>query len=328
MKYVYEYPRPMVTVDILLWRYYKKKIEILLIRRGQPPFQGKWALPGGFIRMDETLEESARRELRQIPTNSVVGLGFYPINTVFAFNTDNIWMFSNAGSYCHWNGTIWQSQYVPERQGGINKIWGSSLTDIYFVGPNGSITYYNGSSWQKLESSIGAGGTELPIQDIWGAKNENSEQEEIYCIASTKYYGDVSRVMKIDNNKIVEVSNTGLPCSISGIWFKPPHDYYIVGDGVFYTTKLNQHSQWIELVDDITGYYTNVICGNNINNVFMAGDYNTVIHFNGMSWKNYQNNELPSIPTKLLRLDVKNGLVVIVGYLSGNVIIIKGVRKN
>jgi 8-oxo-dGTP diphosphatase len=65
VKYVYEYPRPMVTVDILLWRHHKEKVEILLIRRGQPPFQGKWALPGGFIRMGETLEESARRELAE-----------------------------------------------------------------------------------------------------------------------------------------------------------------------------------------------------------------------------------------------------------------------
>jgi 8-oxo-dGTP diphosphatase len=65
VKYVYEYPRPMVTVDILLWRYHKEKVEILLVRRGQPPFRGKWALPGGFIRMDESLEESARRELAE-----------------------------------------------------------------------------------------------------------------------------------------------------------------------------------------------------------------------------------------------------------------------
>ena len=65
MNYVYDYPRPMVTVDMLLWRYREEKVEILLIRRDRPPFESQWALPGGFIRMDETLLESAKRELSE-----------------------------------------------------------------------------------------------------------------------------------------------------------------------------------------------------------------------------------------------------------------------
>ena len=65
MNYVYDYPRPMVTVDMLLWRYREEKVEILLIRRDGPPFENQWALPGGFIRMDETLLESAKRELSE-----------------------------------------------------------------------------------------------------------------------------------------------------------------------------------------------------------------------------------------------------------------------
>lgn len=63
MNYVYDYPRPMVIVDMLIWRYREEKVEILLIRRDGPPFRGQWALPGGFIQMDETLLESAKREL-------------------------------------------------------------------------------------------------------------------------------------------------------------------------------------------------------------------------------------------------------------------------
>ncbi len=48
---------------MLIWRYREEKVEILLIRRDGPPFRGQWALPGGFIQMDETLLESAKREL-------------------------------------------------------------------------------------------------------------------------------------------------------------------------------------------------------------------------------------------------------------------------
>ena len=61
-KYTYDYPRPSVTVDIVLVTK-ERPARVLLIRRKHDPFAGRWALPGGFIEMDETLEASARREL-------------------------------------------------------------------------------------------------------------------------------------------------------------------------------------------------------------------------------------------------------------------------
>jgi 8-oxo-dGTP diphosphatase len=63
-RYVYDYPRPAVTVDIAVVSR-EKRPRVLLVRRKHEPFAGKWALPGGFIEMDEPLEESARRELRE-----------------------------------------------------------------------------------------------------------------------------------------------------------------------------------------------------------------------------------------------------------------------
>ena len=62
--FTYDYPRPSVTVDIVIVTK-ETKPRVLLIRRKHPPFQGHWALPGGFIDMDESLEESARRELAE-----------------------------------------------------------------------------------------------------------------------------------------------------------------------------------------------------------------------------------------------------------------------
>ena len=63
-QHCYDYPRPSVTVDIVLLTR-EPRPRVLLIRRKRDPFAGAWALPGGFIEMDETLEESARRELRE-----------------------------------------------------------------------------------------------------------------------------------------------------------------------------------------------------------------------------------------------------------------------
>lgn len=65
MTYTYDYPRAAVTADIVLFSRFEERDYVLLIRRDRPPFEGSWALPGGFIEMDETLEESALRELEE-----------------------------------------------------------------------------------------------------------------------------------------------------------------------------------------------------------------------------------------------------------------------
>jgi len=62
-KYIYDWPRPMVTVDALLFAVCNGRKSVLLIRRGNEPFKGLWAIPGGFLEMDEELVNAAKREL-------------------------------------------------------------------------------------------------------------------------------------------------------------------------------------------------------------------------------------------------------------------------
>ena len=63
MSYTYEYPRPMVTVDTVIFTIFDDDLKVLLIRRGIEPFLGGWAIPGGFVALEESLEDAARREL-------------------------------------------------------------------------------------------------------------------------------------------------------------------------------------------------------------------------------------------------------------------------
>src|SRR6266487_2302397 len=65
MTFSYKYPRAALTVDCVVFGFDESELKVLLIERALEPFKGKWALPGGFVRVDETLEEAARRELEE-----------------------------------------------------------------------------------------------------------------------------------------------------------------------------------------------------------------------------------------------------------------------
>ena len=65
MPVTYEHPRPALTVDCVVFGFDEAALKVLLITRDVPPFRGHCALPGGFVQLDETLEEAARRELRE-----------------------------------------------------------------------------------------------------------------------------------------------------------------------------------------------------------------------------------------------------------------------
>ncbi|HVT05543.1 MAG TPA: NUDIX hydrolase [Thermoanaerobaculia bacterium] len=64
-KFCYNYPRPAVTADIALFRGSGDDLEILLIQRKKDPYEGLWALPGGFVNDNEKLEDGAARELQE-----------------------------------------------------------------------------------------------------------------------------------------------------------------------------------------------------------------------------------------------------------------------
>ena len=63
--YTYDYWRPAVTADIVVFSFDGTNLNVLLIKRGNEPYKGQWAFPGGFLDEDETLEEAARRELKE-----------------------------------------------------------------------------------------------------------------------------------------------------------------------------------------------------------------------------------------------------------------------
>lgn len=79
-KYVYEWPRPMVTADAAVFALLDNEWKLLLIRRKREPFKDRWALPGGFVEIEEDLPEAVARELAE-----ETGLTDIPLEQLRAF---------------------------------------------------------------------------------------------------------------------------------------------------------------------------------------------------------------------------------------------------
>ncbi len=84
LKYHYKYPHPAVTADCVIFGFDGVRIKVLLIQRGIEPFKGSWAFPGGFMKMDETAEECAKRELEE-----ETGLKDTPVEQFYTFTDVN-----------------------------------------------------------------------------------------------------------------------------------------------------------------------------------------------------------------------------------------------
>lgn len=84
MSFTYKYPRPCVTTDCLIFRKIRNNWHLLLIERGNEPFKGCWALPGGFLEMEEDLDTCAARELQE-----ETGLTGIELHQFYAFGAPN-----------------------------------------------------------------------------------------------------------------------------------------------------------------------------------------------------------------------------------------------
>ena len=80
MPYTYDYPRPAIAVDCLIFRFAHDELEILLVQRKKDPYKGEWAFPGGFMEIDETPESAVARELEEetgIKAKKVMQIGAF-----------------------------------------------------------------------------------------------------------------------------------------------------------------------------------------------------------------------------------------------------------
>jgi len=95
LRFHYEYPRPAVTADAILWTFGERGWRVLLIQRKSEPFAGRWAIPGGFVNPDEPPRDAAIRELHE--ETNVVAADFHEVGVFGEKDRDpRGWTISNA----------------------------------------------------------------------------------------------------------------------------------------------------------------------------------------------------------------------------------------
>jgi len=220
------------------------------------------------------------------------------IKSILTFNASDIWF----DAHLHWNGAIFEQINISGLVGfSINEIWGTSLNNIFIVGNNGSIAHYNGTSWKRLES-----GTDYNINDIWGDYNEKTGEWEILAVAADINHSMEREILGILSSGTEKLDQNNITDALSGIWFKSCRKYYVVGSGIYMKNFLNENSWKGPL--KVNSTFINKIRGTDYNNIFTAGAFGEIIHFNGINWKNYL-SETGSFYGTYFSLDVKGCLL-------------------
>jgi hypothetical protein len=233
---------------------------------------------------------------------------------VFAFSSSDIWI--SAGSMHHFDGSSWR-EYGNLPLYSVNKIWGSESSNVYAIGLDGLIAHFNGSGWAQLQS-----GTTLDVQDIYGATDLETGEQEILCVASE---GNDRLLLSIDGTTVTPVPDEGLAADIDGVWFGPGRYYYVVGDGIHERKAFGAPDWSVYPPGVITTYHSAAINGTDINDVFVVGSFMEMVHFNGVGWKNYR-DEIPLTSGALVEIAVSEGLVVAVGLQGQDAIVLFGTR--
>ena len=243
-----------------------------------------------------------------------------PIRGIWAFGPNDIWL--AAGSVFHFNGTTIESFLLRQTiLGGsetVEKLWGISGSNLYGVGNAGTIVHFDGNSWQKLST-----GMTVDVQDIWGSVVNS--QTEILAISSFRAQIPQAReLIAIQGPTPIPISDSGLPMDLSSIWFISGLEYYLAGDGLYSTTNLTQ-SWSIDNTQPLI--YKFAVRGVAHNDIFIVGAYGLVSHFNGTSWKQYADVELPSFYGSYKALSFNGKTMAAVGWLNDNAVTLIGDRN-
>ena len=272
---------------------------------------GNWdPLPYNLVKWN-----GERWELKRVPFYYQGSTWYLPLRCITAFAPDDIWF--EAG--IHWDGTRYITvPYTIDYPARINKSWGTSSRDFYVVGDAGLIAHYDGVRWRRIES-----GTTLPINDVFGVSKAGTT--EVYAVAARLDQNEGRKILKIGSSTVTMLPDSGASWNLRGIWFTQRGPYYVVGAGVHYKQDVSSSTPWNHYPPgEVTNYYSQAIRGSARNDVVVVGDFGEIVHFNGMTWKNYLSQT--RINGSYYGVSIKGNIIIAVGQVQNRGVVAVGRR--
>jgi hypothetical protein len=234
--------------------------------------------------------------------------------SVFRLSPDSI-LFTEGGNLVIWDGFGFSQECLPSGLilGTLRKIWVSPSSDVYLVGDRGTIVHWDGTSWQRIES-----GTDVNINDVWGAVDLLSGETRIYAGATTFGSTGERLLLEIHADGTTSSLSWEPQRSIESVWFVSPDKVFVAGGSVF----VGKPGGWEE-VSELSIYYSERVRGSDRNNAFVVGHFGQVGHFNGMSWRYYPEFFANGI---YYSVNVTENVIVAVGQIGGRAAILRGSR--
>jgi hypothetical protein len=269
----------------------------------------------GYTTYNAVHWDGSQWELKRIITNACGGVDYPPIKTISAFSFNDILFAHIDGSISHYNGIEFTNDcsLITQLNGSANKIWGVSKNDFYVVSGNGFIARYLNGTWSRIES-----GTDVNINDVFGVIDQQINQWKVFCAVSFVLQFGEHKILTIDENSNVDSLRWDTGRRVNSTWSNNGKIVYTSGGGIFN----NKSGRWTEETT-IPLYYTNRIRGNGLNDIFVAGDFGLLAHFNGALWKVY--DEFLQLPTTSFNsVTVKGNIIAIVGYNGEKALVVIG----
>jgi|SRR5690554_159824 len=219
----------------------------------------------------------------------------YPASSIIVFSEKDIWIAMRGDQIAKIeNGEQTQTICSPWSFS-INKLWGISSNDLFVVGDNGNIVYYKNGQWSRIQS-----GTDINLRDVWGSPDGSI----IWAAGFEDSYGTV--FLRNTGNgfeKILEITDPNMPHPpdqithvFKSLWTDKTDTVYLGAIGRIYAAPKNtsgyaKENIWWDYNQLELPPETNIIRGTAGNDIFVGGYLQFVRHWNGASWKRYEEIE-------------------------------------
>jgi hypothetical protein len=126
---------------------------------------------------------------------------------------------------------------------------------------------------------------------------------------------------------VTSLPDSGLPLNLYSIWFKPGSVGYLTGSGIFRKlAPFEETTPWTALYPGVPSYHTTSIRANDINDIFIVGDFGEALHFNGISWHSYR--DIVGLANGIYKaVAYKGNQVIAVGFAGDRAIAVRGTRQ-